>query len=111
MLKRIFTLAPVALCAFTFALQARDLPVAKPESAGMSAQRLARIDTVVQRYVTSGQIVGAVTLVIRDGKVVQQGVYGNLDPNAGTPMRGDALFRLASESKPITAAAILTLVE
>jgi len=92
-------------------LAARELPIAKPESVGMSTERLARIDSLLQRYVTSGQIVNAVTLVIRDGKVVHQGVHGNLDPNAQTPMRADALFRLASESKPITAVAVLTLVE
>ena len=90
---------------------ARELPKAKPESVGMSTQRLARIDTLLQRYVDSAQIVGAVTLVLRDGKVVQQGAYGHLDPDAQTPMRADALFRLASESKPITAVAILTLVD
>jgi CubicO group peptidase (beta-lactamase class C family) len=93
------------------ALPARELPVARPETVGMSTQRLARIDELVQRYVTSGQIASAVTVVIRDGKVVQQGTYGNLDPIAQTPMRTDALFRLASESKPITAVAVLTLVE
>jgi CubicO group peptidase (beta-lactamase class C family) len=95
---------PLPLCA-------RELPVAKPETVGMSTDRLARIDALVQRYVASGQIVNAVTLVIRDGKVVQQGAYGSLDPLAQTPMRSDALFRLASESKPITAVAILSLVD
>lgn len=89
----------------------RELPVARPESVGMSTQRLARIDSLLQGYVSSGQIVNAVTLVLRDGKVVQQGVYGQIDPQARTPMRADALFRLASESKPVTAVAILTLVE
>ncbi len=101
----------VILASAPCALSARELPAAKPESVGMSTERLARIDSLVQRYVTSGQIVGAVTLVIRDGKVVQQGTYGNLDPNAQTPMRADAMFRLASESKPITAVAILSLVD
>ena len=112
MLRRIF-LPMLAVVAGTLpsSVVARELPVARPESVGMSTERLARIDTLLQRYVTSGQIVNAVTLVLRDGKVVQQGAYGNMDPNAGTPMRADALFRLASESKPITAVAILALVD
>jgi CubicO group peptidase (beta-lactamase class C family) len=97
-------IVPAALCA-------REMPVVKPESVGMSTERLARIDALLQRYVASGQVVNAVTLVVRDGKVVHQGVHGELDPEAHTPMRADALFRLASESKPITAVAVLTLVD
>jgi CubicO group peptidase (beta-lactamase class C family) len=93
------------------ALFSRELPVTRPESVGMATERLSRIEELVQRYVASGQIVGAVTVVMRDGKIVQQGAYGNLDPIAQTPMRADALFRLASESKPVTAVAVLTLVE
>jgi CubicO group peptidase (beta-lactamase class C family) len=109
--KPLSVLTLISLSGFALALSARELPVAKPEAVGMSSERLARIDALVQRYAASGQIANAVTVVMRDGKVVQHGVYGNLDPIAGTPMRADALFRLASESKPITAAAILVLVE
>jgi CubicO group peptidase (beta-lactamase class C family) len=111
MIKPLATFALLSLCGFALSLSARELPTTKPESVGMSSDRLARIDALVQRYVASGQIANAVTLVLRDGKVVQQGVYGSFDPIAGTPMRADALFRLASESKPITATAILMLVE
>jgi CubicO group peptidase (beta-lactamase class C family) len=100
----LFGLAPCALFS-------RELPVIRAESVGMSTERLSRIEELLQRYVASGQIVGAVTVVMRDGKIVQQGAYGNLDPIAQRPMRADALFRLASESKPITAVAVLTLVE
>lgn len=108
------TLAAFAFCVITAVgtgAPARELPAAKPESVGMSSERLARIDALVQRFVASGQVANAVTLVIRDGKVVHQGVHGSFDPIAQTPMRADALFRLASESKPITAVAVLTLVE
>ncbi len=110
MLRKLLV-ATIASAALSSALPARELPVAKPESVGMSSERLARIDALVRRYVASGQVANAVTLVLRDGKVVQQGAYGSFDPIAGTPMRADALFRLASESKPITAVAVLVLVE
>ena len=102
-----------AAAAVMFALPAspRELPSAKPESLGMSSERLARIDPMIERYITNGQIVSAVTVVLRDGKVVQSKAYGFQDPNARTPLRSDALFRLASQSKPITAVAILTLVD
>ncbi len=100
-----------AACLAILPLQARELPTAKPESVGMSSERLARIDPMIERYITSGQIVSAVTMVLRDGKVVQSKAYGYQDPEARTPMRSDALIRLASQSKPITAVAILTLVD
>jgi CubicO group peptidase (beta-lactamase class C family) len=108
---RLSFVAAFATCLAILPLQARELPTAKPESVGMSTERLARIDPMIERYITSGQIVSAVTMVLRDGKVVQSKAYGFQDPNAGTAMRGDALFRLASQSKPITAVAILTLVD
>jgi CubicO group peptidase (beta-lactamase class C family) len=111
MFREIILSAVAVLGLVPCSLGARELPVTRPELVGMSTERLTRIDGLVQRYVASGQIVGAVTLVLRDGKVVQQGVYGSMDPNAGTPMRADALLRLASESKPITAVALLTLVD
>ena len=103
---------PVALLSLLASpLLAVELPVAKPESLGMSSERLARIDAVMDRYLVSGQVANAVTVVMRDGRIVQNKAYGYLDPNARTPMRGDALFRLASQSKPITAVAILALVD
>ena len=95
MIRKIFLpLLAAVVGALPSSLLARELPVARPESVGMSTERLARIDALLQRYVTSGQIVNAVTLVLRDGKVVQQGAYGNLDPNAGTPMRADFFLQI-----------------
>ena len=81
----------VILASAPCALSARELPAAKPESVGMSTERMARIDSLVQRYVTGGQIGGAGTLVIRDGKGVQQVTYGDPEPNAQTQMRTDAM--------------------
>ena len=100
-----------ALCLLAPLLPAAELPATKAEAVGMSTERLARIDALLDRYVASGQIANAVTVVMRDGKVVQNKAYGYLDPLARTPMRADALFRLASQSKPITAVAVLTLVD
>ena len=101
----------LALCLLAAAVPAAELPTAKPEAVGLSAERLARIDAVMNRYLTSGQIANAVTVVSRDGKIVHSRAHGYLDPDARIPMRVDALFRLASQSKPITAVAILALVD
>lgn len=82
-----------------------------PAASGVDARRLARIDTFMQRAVDSSRIAGAVVLVLRDGRVIHERAYGWSDREARTPMRTDALFRIASQSKAITSAALLSLVE
>src|SRR5439155_1565414 len=64
--------------------------------------RLARIDRFMQQYVDSGQIGGAVGLVLQDGRVVYQHAVGWLDKEAGRRMTPDALFRIASQTKALT---------
>jgi len=73
--------------------------------------RLARIDRFMQQYVDSGRIGGAVGLVLQDGRVVYQHAVGWLDRESGRRMTPDALFRIASQTKALTTAAILALVE
>jgi CubicO group peptidase (beta-lactamase class C family) len=92
-------------------LAAASLPVAKPEEVGMSSERLQRIHQMVMRHVDAGDISGAVTIVARRGRVVHFEAHGLMDIEAKKPMTKDALFRLASSSKPVTAAAILMLME
>ncbi|WP_207461415.1 serine hydrolase domain-containing protein [Azospirillum sp. SYSU D00513] len=69
------------------------------------------IDAVIDRAIDAGRIVGAVVLVARDGEVLHRRAAGLADREAGRPMREDALFRLASVTKPITSAAALALME
>lgn len=71
----------------------------------------ARIDRVIDSALTDNRLVGAVVLVARDGKTVYGRAAGLLDREAGTPMRADAIFRLASVSKPLVTAAAMRLVE
>ena len=85
--------------------------MARPETVGVSTERLKRIDDVIQRYMDEHKLSGAVTLVARRGKVVHYQAQGLMDLEAKTPMRRDAIFRMASSSKPVTAVAILMLVE
>ena len=92
-------------------LAAAALPTAKPEEVGLSGQRLLRIHEMVMRHVEAGDISGAVSIVARRGRVVHFEAHGLMDIEAKKPMTKDALFRLASSSKPITAAAILMLME
>ena len=78
---------------------------------GFAPERLKRIDSVLQRYVDQGRIAGVVGLVLRDGKVAYQVAVGWADREAKRPMTADAIFRIASQSKAITSAAALSLVE
>ncbi len=92
-------------------LAGASLPAAKPEEVGLSSERLQKIHEMVMRRVDAGELSGAVTLVARRGKVVHFEAHGVMDLDSKKPMTTDALFRLASSSKPVTAAAILILLE
>jgi CubicO group peptidase (beta-lactamase class C family) len=90
---------------------AQDLPAAKPESVGLSTERLERIGTVVQKNIDDKRIAGAVTLVIRHGQVAWFKAQGMQDREAAKPMRPDTIFRICSMSKPVTSVAVMMLYE
>ena len=83
----------------------------RPDRSGMSADRLARIPAHFQRYVDEGRLAGLVTLVHRHGETAHRSAIGDMDVEAGTPMREDAIFRIYSMTKPITSVAIMMLYE
>ena len=90
---------------------AQDLPTAKPESVGLSSERLARIDAAVQRAMDDKRIAGAVTLVVRHGKVAWFKAQGMADREAAKSMPPDAMFRICSMTKAITSAGVMMLYE
>jgi len=90
---------------------AQSLPAAKPEMVGLSSTRLARIDTVMNDYVRTNRIPGAVALVVRHGKVAYFKSFGKRDIESKSPMQTDAMFRIASMTKAITSVAVMTLYE
>ncbi|HSC16036.1 MAG TPA: serine hydrolase domain-containing protein [Gammaproteobacteria bacterium] len=96
---------------WTSAALGGSIPTGKPEDVGMSSERLARIGPAMQKHVDAGEIAGVVTLVARRGRIVHLEAHGYSDIAKRTPMRTDAIFGLASSSKPITAVAIMMLVE
>jgi CubicO group peptidase (beta-lactamase class C family) len=84
----------------------------KPEAAGMSSARLARLDEVMKRrYVDGGYLPGFLTHIYRKGQLVHTGLCGRIDLERDQKMREDAIFRIYSMSKPITAVALMILVE
>ena len=78
---------------------------------GMSRVRLARIAPAMKEQIEQNLFPGAVTLVARHGKVVHYEAHGFMDAGKSKPMTKDALFRLASMTKPIVTAAAMMLVE
>ena len=87
------------------------LPLATPESQGMSSERLARVRAEIQRFLDEGKHAGAVSLVARNGKIVDWGAYGKRDLEVGLPMERDTIVRIYSMSKIVTSVAALTLLE
>src|SRR5215831_410903 len=104
---------PALLGIFFFNLLAlaQDLPSAKPESVGLSPERLERVTATVQRDIDDKRIAGAVTLVVRRGKVAWFKAQGMADREAAKPMPPDAMFRICSMTKPITTVAVMMLYE
>lgn len=78
---------------------------------GFAADRLARIDSMLAAAVQREEIGGLVALVLRDDAVVYERAVGWRDREAGVPMTPNALFRIASQTKAITSAAVLMLME
>jgi CubicO group peptidase (beta-lactamase class C family) len=87
------------------------LPAAKPETVGMSGERLARLGDGMKSLVQQGRLAGVVTLVARHGKVVEFEAAGKRDIAADLPMQKDSIFRIYSMSKPITGVAMMMLLE
>lgn len=84
---------------------------AKPESVGLSTERLQRIRPWMERYVGEGRLPGATTLVARHGQVVYCQSVGLSDVEQKTPMTAESILRFYSMSKPVTAVAVLMLYE
>lgn len=88
-----------------------SLPTATPESVGMTAEGLEALSASMRGLVDEGLRAGVVWGVLKDGKLVQLEAYGQRNIEAGLPMETDTVFRLYSQTRAVTAAAILTLVD
>ena len=87
------------------------LPVAKAESVGMSSQGLARIEDIMKEHIEAGHIQGGVTIVARRGKVVHFSTHGEMDAANGRAMEADAIFIMASSTKPVLGVAAMMVIE
>jgi CubicO group peptidase (beta-lactamase class C family) len=71
----------------------------------------AALDAALQGYVDQGKVAGMVTLVQQCNSLVYSAARGTMDVDTGTPMQPDTICRIASLTKPVTAAAVMMLVE
>lgn len=87
------------------------LEEASPSEVGMSPERLARIDEMAKKAVADSDVPGVVALVARRGKIVYWKAYGKADNKSNRTLKRDDIFRIASQTKAITATAVMMLWE
>src|SRR5258706_11399870 len=83
----------------------------RPDDVGFSSERVARINKFFQGEIDKKAIPGAVLLVTREGKSAYFQALGYQDREKNIPMKPDAIFRIASMTKPITSVAVMMLAE
>ncbi len=113
------TITTILLVLLTIPLSAQSnspkntspLSEASPESVGISAERLAKIDAMLKSAIAENQVPGAVALIARNGKIIFHNAYGMADNNIEKEMKKDAIFRIASQTKAITSTAVMMLWE
>lgn len=86
-------------------------PLADPQSQGFASQRLPRVHTFMQGLIEKGERAGIVTIVSRNGHIVQLGEYGQRDIAGKKPMRADTIVRAYGLTEPVTAVAVMMLYE
>ena len=101
----------LALCLSTAAFAGDLATVDNPESLGFSAARLQRIGSWYQARIDAGAFPGAVVAIARNGKLAYLEAIGFQDNAKTIPMKPDAIFWIASMTKPVTSVAAMMLVE
>ena len=102
---------PEALTAEIPDITNHELPHGKPEEVGMSSERLKKIDELVQQYIDTDRIEGAVIGIIRQSKVVYLEAHGILEGKTPKPMPEDSIFIMASSTKPVIGVATMILID
>jgi CubicO group peptidase (beta-lactamase class C family) len=87
------------------------LPLSPAEEQGLSPQRLALLHSRVKGFVDNGQHAGIVSLIARNGRIVDWQAWGERDRESKLPMEKDTIFRVYSMTKIVTSAAIMQLHE
>src|SRR5262245_20272481 len=85
---------------------------AQPEALGLTPARLKYIDNYLRsRYIDTGKLPCAITLIARRGEIGHFSAIGRMDVERDKPVREDTIFRIYSMTKPVTSVAMMMLVE
>lgn len=104
-------IAALLLTILAMEIPAQEMKVVAPEKVGLSSERLARLDKAMQEEIDQKRKAGIVVLIARHGSIAHFKAYGMADIESGVKMRTDHIFRLFSQTKPITSVALLMLYE
>src|SRR5215213_6074732 len=86
--------------------------MSRSESTGLSGPRLQHIDRFLQqKYLDTGKLPCALTLVERNGQIAHLSALGRMDLERNRPLQEDTIFRIYSMTKPLTSLALMMLVE
>ncbi len=110
-MKALSSIGLLAIAATLCVPLAAQPVTARPEAAGMSGERLGRLDVFLSRLRAEGKLAGAVTVVARRGQLVSFRAHGFADLESKRPMPPDAIFQLQSLTKPVATVAVLMLLE
>lgn len=110
-MKKLILLSGFACFSIALCAQSHVLIPGDPAKNHFSVERLQRVDKVIQKYIDSGWIAGAIAIVAKDGSIVYHKALGYDDKSANKPLQKDAIFRIASQTKAITSVAVMMLWE
>lgn len=105
------TVSTILLVSLSGFAMSEGLPIASPESVGVSSERLQRLPAAMQRYIDANMLAGTVSLVSRNGKVIHLQSQGWKNKETGEEMTDDSIFVIMSMTKPIVSAALMMLYE
>ncbi len=110
-MRKFITGLAFVCCAIISTAQPRVLAPGAPEKNNFSAERLQRVDKLIQQYIDSNWIAGAIAIVAKDGNIVYHKAMGYDDKLKNKTLQKDAIFRIASQTKAITSVAVMMLYE
>ena len=99
----------VALLLVPQALVAQGLVRVSPEEVGMSSERLDRLSLALEGYADEGRLAGAVTIIVRRGKIAYREGIGYRDVESQAPMPSDGIFRIASQTKALASVGVMSV--
>lgn len=107
----VFLTSLLLISSFSLAIFSQELAKVDPENVGMSSERLVRLTRTFQEYVDHDWLPGAVVLVARKGHIAYFESFGMSNIENGIPMKENAVFRIASQTKAIVSTGIMILQE